>query len=82
MTTLYENERQVQSVIARYQREAGDANRLRAAGAPSGHGVGTLAMSIVHPVRLLTSKVRTTFRHGPTVAQKSAPPAIFLHSPK
>jgi hypothetical protein len=82
MTTLYENESQVRSVAARYQREAAEANQLARTNSGHAEGVQGVAKALVHTFHNVVNAARAHSRHASTPIPKSGSPATFLHLPE
>jgi hypothetical protein len=82
MTTLYENEYQVRSVTARYQREAAEANQRALADDGHAYGAKGAAKALVHTFHHVVNAARAHSRHASTPILKSGSPATFLHSPE
>jgi hypothetical protein len=64
MTTLYENEYQVRSVIARYQREAADTNQLAPVADRQADVVARVAGGFVQTIRRLVHGARQHTRRA------------------
>jgi hypothetical protein len=79
MSMLYQNERQVLTVIRRYQQEARDANQLRAVGINEERRAERVATSLFHTIRDLVSRAWAHTQHAPTTPVK---PNALLHTPE
>ena len=72
MSTLYENEHQVQSVISRYHREAREAKQLASVNGRETEVVGRATESLLQSFRRIVHGIRlSTLHHGQ--------PVTFLH---
>jgi hypothetical protein len=82
MTTLYENEYQIRSVIARYHREAADANQLAPVADRQTGIVASVAGGLVQTLRRLVHTTRKEGQRDSTPVMTPGSPATFLHFPK
>jgi hypothetical protein len=82
MSTLYENEYQVQSVIAKYHREAANANRVDSSADREDRLITRAADAVTQRLQAFVHGTRVLSRPTHDASPAHGSPTTFLHFPK